>query len=70
MRHHVSRFFTSVVMGQVMARKSTPFVKKEVITEIHMLQGQGLDMKDILNRLRPQTVPAGYCYHPWKPGID
>ena len=52
-----------------MAKKGHPGVNGELLGEILKWQKQGLDWKDILNRLRPRTVPPGYTYHPWKAGI-
>lgn len=26
-------------------------------------------MKDIIQRLRPRTVPPGHVYHTWSPGM-
>ena len=52
-----------------MAKKAHPGVSGELLAEILKWQKQGLDWKDVLNRLRPRTVPPGYTYHPWKAGI-
>ena len=52
-----------------MAKKAHSSVNGELLAEILKWQKQGLDWKDILNRLRPRTVPPGYTYHPWKSGI-
>ena len=50
-----------VVSGQVVASNAYLFVSKHVLTEIYVWRRQGLDIKDILNRLRPRTVS------PWIP---
>lgn len=30
---------------------------------------QGASFEDVVDRLRPRTVPLGYLFHTWKPGI-
>ena len=40
-----------------------------VLQNILVWMRQGLNWKDIIQRLRPKTVPSGYVYHTWSPGV-
>ena len=62
-------FFTLVLAEWVVANNLHPCVNKDLLTEILKLKRQDFEWKDILSRLRPQTVPSGYTYHPRKTGM-
>ena len=51
-----------VKAGQVVAKRAHPGVSGDLLTEVLNWKKQELDWKDILNRLRPQTVPPGYIH--------
>ena len=55
--------------GTVKAKKFNPAISMQTITDIHELMKSGLDIADIVDRLRTQTVPPGYPCHPWRSGI-
>ena len=51
-----------------MANVPNAAVSEDLLAEVATLKDQGLEWSDIIARLRPRTVPAGYAYCPWKPG--
>lgn len=55
--------------GTVVAECANPAVSNTLLQEIARWKKQGICMEDIVDRLRPRTVPAGYSFLPWKPGI-
>ena len=55
--------------GTVKAKKHNPAISEQTITEAHELMKSGLDIADIVDRLRTQAVPAGYPCHPWQSGM-
>ena len=67
-KHTHIKLQTKSLQGILWRKKTHPGVNAELLTEIFEWQEQGLDWKDILNRLRPRTVLPGYTYHPWKAG--
>ena len=55
--------------GTVKAKKFNPAISVQTIAEVHELMKSGLDIADIVDRLRTQTVPPGYSCHPWRSGM-
>ena len=55
--------------GQTVGMVPNPAVEEGVLVEISQWRGQGIEWSDIIARLRPRTVPSGYTFSPWKPGI-
>ena len=55
--------------GTVIAELDNEAVPQHVLSEICSWREQGISMEDILQRLRPRTVPPGYKFHTWKPGM-
>lgn len=43
-------------------------VSEDLLHEIFALQELGISFTDVVDRLRPRTVPPGYPYHNWNPG--
>jgi hypothetical protein len=54
--------------GTVSAVLPSPSVPLDLLQEILGLQAQGLTFTDIIDQLRPRTVPPGYPYHKWTTG--
>ena len=54
--------------GKRVANLPNAAVSEDLLAEVAALKDQGLEWSDIIARLRPQTVPSGYAYSPWKPG--
>ena len=52
--------------GTVKATKLNPAVSVQTIREVQQMMKSGLDIRDIVDRLRTQTVPKGY---PWRSGM-
>ena len=44
----------------VVAEKHNPAIPVDVITQIALWMNQGATIVDVVDRLRPQTVPPGY----------
>lgn len=42
----------------------------DILQEVFQWKKSGLSIEDIISRLRPRTVPAGYSFHKWKSGND
>ena len=55
--------------GTIVPETNDTVVPQCILKEILMLKEQGISMRDIVQRLRPRTVPAGYVYHTWTPGM-
>ena len=55
--------------GTIQAELDTGCIPQSVLQEIWLLRRQEIDFKDIVERLRPRTVPTGYTYHNWTPGM-
>ena len=62
-------FFEGRVDGTLVGERYNPAVPHHVLSEIAGWLEQGVTWGDILSRLRPHTVPAGYPYHTWHLGI-
>jgi len=64
-------FFFSVELsdGTIQAELDTGCIPQSVLREIWSMRRQGISFEDIVERLRPRTVPSGYTYHNWTPGM-
>ncbi len=54
--------------GTIVAEKYNPAVPSHILTEVWIWQSQGATFEDVVDRLRPRTVPPGYLYNSWKAG--
>ena len=54
--------------GRLVAEVLNPAVEESLLKEIWDLMANGISWKDIIQRLRPRTVPSGYAYCTWHPG--
>lgn len=54
--------------GTIQVQANFSVVPQCVLQNILVWMRQGLNWKDIIQRLRPKTVPSGYVYHTWSPG--
>ena len=54
--------------GSITAEQPNDAVSESTLRMILEWKRCGVDMKDIIDRLRAKTVPCGYPVHPWKPG--
>lgn len=57
------------VAGSVCAKRMNPGVSEELLRKIHSWRREGASDKDVIIRLRQRTVPDGYSYHTWIPGL-
>ena len=55
--------------GTIQVQANSSIVPQCILKNIWMWMRQGIDWKDIVERLRPRTVPPGYVYHTWTPGM-
>lgn len=55
--------------GSITAEIPNPAVSPELLREILLLKAEHCTDKDIITHLRPKTVPEGYEYTTWMPGI-
>ena len=55
--------------GAVKAKKLNPAISVQTIHEVQQMMKSGLEIRDIVDRLRTQTVPKGYPCHPWRSGM-
>lgn len=53
----------------LVAEIPNPAVSSSLLQEIQQMKVNGLTEQDIFSRLRSRTVPAGYAYTTWKPGM-
>ena len=65
---HVYTMYVGVGDGLV-AEVPNPAVSSTLMLEIQQLKVDGLSEQDIFSRLRSRTVPAGYAFTTWKPGM-
>ena len=56
--------------GTVVAESHNPAVPQYILNEIYSWMEQGACMEDVVERLRPRTVPCGYAFHNWRTGIN
>ena len=54
--------------GSVVAEQSNPAVPQSLLREIQQLSAQGETVEEIVDLLRPRTVPPGYVPYTWHPG--
>lgn len=54
--------------GSIGSKHPNPAVPLSLLTEILEWREGGISMDDIVDRLRPRTVPSGYPYCTWKAG--
>ena len=67
---HVYTMYMYVGVGDgLVAKVPNPAVSSSLMLEIQQLKVDGLSEQDIFSRLRSRTVPAGYAYTTWKPGM-
>ena len=52
------------------AQEANPCVNQELLVRIQTWLDAGATMDDVVDRLRPLTVPQGYQYHNWKSGTS
>ena len=55
--------------GTLTPVKSNPAVPVEMLKKVQDLLKSGINIKDIVDRLRTETVPKGYPCHPWRSGV-
>lgn len=55
--------------GTIVAQKHNPAVPADVLRNIYDWMEQGATFEDVIDRLRPRTVPSGYTYSNWKSGM-
>lgn len=61
--------FSECADGSIVAKQPTSAVSATLLREIWRWLQMGLSMTDVVSRLRTRTVPKGYSYHMWKPGM-
>ena len=54
--------------GKVVAEIPNVAIHEDLLLEISQWRDQGIEWIEIINRLRPRTVPAGYTFCTWRPG--
>ena len=54
--------------GTVTMEHPSPAIPVAVLKEIMEWKAQGATNADVVDRLRPRTVPPGYSVHPWTAG--
>ena len=54
---------------QLKAKKENCAVSQQLLLEILTWRLEGSTDEDVIVRLRERTVPSGYRYHTWQPGI-
>ena len=52
-----------------MAELENPAVPCELLRDVLLWKGEACCEADIIMRLRSRTVPDGYTYSPWVPGM-
>ena len=60
--------FAGLSDGTVTAVIPCQSVPNDLLEKILTLQEKGIVFADIIDRVRPHTVPSGYPYHRWNPG--
>ena len=55
--------------GSICAKRMSPGVSEKLLREIHGWRMEGASDKDVIIHLRQRTVPDGYSYHTWIPGL-
>ena len=55
--------------GTIQVQANFSIVPQCVLQNILVWMRQGVNWKDIIQCLRPKTVPSGYVYHTWSPGV-
>lgn len=55
--------------GSIYAQRRNIAVPEELLKEIHIWRNEGATDEGVLIRLRQITVPKGYTYHMWNPGL-
>ena len=59
---------TGMSDSTIVAAHSNPAVPSSVLEEVYDWRQHGISMEDVVDRLRPRTVPTGYVFTNWKPG--
>lgn len=54
--------------GSLVAECDNPAVPISYLHDIWMWMGEGATMEEVIDRLRPCTVPPGYTCNTWSPG--
>ena len=54
--------------GSVTAEQPNDAISEETLQMILDWKRSGLEMNNIIDRLRSKTIPPGYPIHPWCPG--
>ena len=54
--------------GTITTEGNSYIVPQQVLHDIRNRMRQGINMKDVVNRLHTRTVPSGYQYHTWITG--
>ncbi len=60
--------FSASSDGKILGEIPNPAVSEELLLEISHMMRDGICWNDIVNRLRPRTVPAGYAFCSWMYG--
>ena len=55
--------------GTITAVLPCKCISNDLLQEILIQQENGMIFTDIIDRLRPRTVPSGYSYHRWNTGM-
>jgi len=48
--------------GTIQAEVDTGIIPQFILREVWLLKRKGIDLEDIVERLRPRTLPFGYTY--------
>ena len=56
--------------GGITAEIPNPAVSGVILRDIQRSKEEKCSEEDIITRLRLRTIPAGYNYHTWHPGMQ
>lgn len=65
---HLVCLFSVKPDGSLVAECDNPAVPMSYLHDIWMWMGEGATMEQVIDRLRPCTVPPGYTCNTWTPG--
>ena len=55
--------------GTIVAEIPNPAVPKKLLEELWHWKQNGVSIEDSIDRIRPRTVPTGYSFSNWRPGM-
>ena len=72
--HHIQLHLYIIILsecpnGKCVAEIANPAVAESLLEEIWCMRSHDVSWKDIIQRLRTSTVPSGYTFSTWKPGL-